>query len=51
MINELTKLIQEYKDYCDSETKRLQKKNKNSLITMPFTFEGFFEWISAKGLK
>lgn len=49
MKDELIKLIQEYKDYCDSETKKLQKLHKGMIVAKPFTFDGFFEWLTTKG--
>lgn len=49
MKQELTKLLQKYKDYCDDNNKKiLSKKNVAYPVTKPFDLNGFLEWLKDK---
>lgn len=48
MKQELIQLMQEYQQYCEDETKKLQKKQKGMIVAVSFSFAGFFEWLKSK---
>lgn len=50
MKEDLTKLIQEYKDYCDEETDKIAKDENDPRIGMSFTFDGFFTWLKGESI-
>lgn len=48
MESELEKLIDEYKEYCDTETEKVAADPDNPLAGVSFTFDGFYYWLKER---